>query len=448
MSKPIIVIGGGPAGIEAARAAASAGGQVILVSEGPVGGRAGWHSLLPSKVWLTAADTAGLGAELPTLVQGGKGQSDSGAIVAEIQAVKERWNTQQEQQLKSLGVEIVNGLGSFEAANQVVVKDDKEQVVSRLQGETVIVATGSAPIFPPNLRPDGERVLAPRFASKLDPLPESVVVIGAGATGCEFTYLFNRLGVKVTWIVDPYGVLPVFAPEAGQLLAEVLVKREVQMVRDQFAERIEPTAAGVTVVTSAGESYSAEMAFVAIGRRPDLNRLNLKAAGLTLEAGQAPPVDQFCRTSIPGLYAVGDAAGPPMVANRAMAQARVAGLHAAGVTPPPFRSETVIAAIYTEPQVAQVGTVAGEDIAKAQVPFNAALKTHLLPEQEGFLSLAYDSNRRVVGGVTVGAYAADLLAPVALAIQLEAELADLASLYGAHPTMSELVFMAARLGGG
>jgi dihydrolipoamide dehydrogenase len=128
-----------------------------------------------------------------------------------------------------------------------------------------------------------------------------------------------------------------------------------------------------------------------------------------------------------------------------MAQARVAGLHAAGADPAPFRAESVVAAIYTEPQVAQVGTVNGEGIETVRVPFSAGLKTHLLPEPEGFVTLAYQAeSRRVVGGVAAGPHAADVLAPVALAIQLQATLGDLASLFGAHPTISELAFIAAR----
>jgi dihydrolipoamide dehydrogenase len=437
MTKKIIVIGGGSAGIEAAKTAARANSQVTLISEGPVGGRAGWHSLLPSKVWLTAADKAGL---LP-------GESDrpaTSATVTQIQAVKDSWNSRQMAELAAVGVEVINGLASFETANRLVVKNEAGEEVARVQGDSVIVTTGSVPFFPPNLKPHGKRVLAPRFASKLDPLPQSVVVIGAGATGSEFTYLFNRLGVEVTWIVDPYGILPAFAPAAGQLLGEMLASRGVKTVRDQFADKIEQKETGIEVVTSDGERYPAEMTFVAIGRKPDLARLNLEVAGLPVEAGQAPLVDEFGRTTVPGLYVVGDAAGPPMVANRAMAQARIAGLHAAGSGPAPFRPDTVIAAIYTEPQVAQVGVVADEGIETAEIPFDSALKTHLLPEPEGFVRLAYDRERRVVGGLAVGAHAADVLAPIALAIQLSASVDDLASLYAGHPTVSELAFMAAR----
>jgi pyruvate/2-oxoglutarate dehydrogenase complex dihydrolipoamide dehydrogenase (E3) component len=190
--------------------------------------------------------------------------------------------------------------------------------------------------------------------------------------------------------------------------------------------------------------YPAEMAFVAIGRKPDLTRLNLEAAGLSVETGQAPEVGGFGQSSVPGLYFVGDAAGPPMVANRAMAQARIAGLHAAGAKPASYRPDTVIAAIYTEPQVAQVGRVEGEQVETVQAPFVVILKTHLLPEDDGFVELAYDGDRCVVGGLAVGPHAADVLAPIALAIQMNATLDDLASLYGAHPTVSELAFVAAR----
>jgi dihydrolipoamide dehydrogenase len=127
-----------------------------------------------------------------------------------------------------------------------------------------------------------------------------------------------------------------------------------------------------------------------------------------------------------------------------MAQARIAGQHAAGARPTPYRPDTVIAAIYTEPQVAQVGVMAGEGVQTVQTPVNAGLKTHLLPEGEGFVELAYGADRRLVGGPAVGPHAADVLAPVALAIQLEAGLDDLAAVYGAHPTVSELAFIAAR----
>ncbi|MEJ2559478.1 MAG: FAD-dependent oxidoreductase [Anaerolineae bacterium] len=450
MSRYIVVIGGGPAGIEAARAAAAAGGHVILVSDEPVGGRAGWHSLLPSKVWLTAADTLGLLSEAPSLgvAVDGTIQADPSAIVDRTRAVKEAWTAQQAAGLKALGVELVAGVGSFEAADRVTVADGNGDVLTRLQADAVIIATGSVPRFPPEMKPDGQWVLAPRFASRLDSLPPDIVVVGGGATGSEFTYLFNRLGVKVTWIVAEQGVLPMFAPGAGRFLAEALVRRGVRLVQGQMAARIKREPDGVAVITTDGARYSASMAFVAIGRLPDLSRLNLGAAGLGPGPGGGLQPDSFGRTAVLTIYAVGDASGVPMLANRATAQAWIAGRHAAGVPTSPFRPETVIRAIYTEPQVAQVGVLDanGGAVEIVRLPFTSSLKAHLLPEGDGFLELAYNvSDRRVMGSVAVGAHVADVLASVALAIQMELSLDDLATMYAAHPTLSELAFMAARL---
>lgn len=446
MSKHIVIIGGGPAGVQAATAAATAGASVTVVSDSPVGGRSGWHSLLPSKVWLTAADTFGLLQDADTLglsLAGEKRPNPEG-ILARITAVKDSWNGQLAAQLKSLGVEVVSGVGAFASPTEIVVNQTNGETVTHLHPDAVIIAGGSVPFFPEKLRPDGRRVLAPRFASHLAALPASMAVIGAGATGTEFTYLFNRLGVAVTWIVDQFGILPAFDRAVGEFIGPLMAGRGVTLVRDQLADRIERSEKGVMVVLSNGQKIEAEMAFVAIGRFADLNRLNLSAAGLSVEKGKAPGVDGFGQTSVAGIYAVGDAAGVPMLANRAMAQAWVAGKHAAGTDVAPFRAETVVHAIYSEPQVAQVGVLHSEGIRRVTLPFFETLKSHLAPEGEGFITLAFDGNRHVTGGLAVGLHAADVLAPIALAIQVGASLNDLAAVFPAHPTLSELAFMAAR----
>jgi pyruvate/2-oxoglutarate dehydrogenase complex dihydrolipoamide dehydrogenase (E3) component len=447
MTKQIMVIGGGPAGIEAARAAATAGATVTLVSDSPVGGRAGWHSLLPSKVWLTAADTAGTVSEAGELgVTTASGLADAGAIVKRIQYVMDTWNMQQAEALKTLGVEIITGVGSFVSPGEIRVTNADGETVTLRQPDAVIVAGGSVPFFPEKLRPDGKRVLAPRFASKMDKLPASVVVIGAGATGSESVYMFNRLGVDVTWIVDEFGVLPTFAAPAGAFLAEVLAGRGVNIVTGLLADHIDRDDNDMTVVLSDGSQHRAEMAFVAIGRFPDISRFGLEAAGLAIAPKKAPSVDEYGRSAVESVYLVGDAAGAPMLANRAMAQAWVAGKHAAGATVVPFRADSVVHAIYSEPQVAQVGIVEGDGLQRVRVDYSEGLKLHLAPNAEGFVTLAFDTSRRITGAVAVGMHAADVLAPVAVAVHMAATLDDIAPIFAAHPTLSELAFIAARLG--
>ena len=420
--KKIVVIGGGPAGIEAAKAAAKAGGEVTVVSNAPIGGRAGWHSLLPSKVWLTAVDETA--------------PVDPAAVVAQIKTVKESWNGQQQAELEQLGVAVLRGTAVFSDPHTVTISNDDGE--SSLTADAFIVAAGSVPVFPPKMRPNGKNVLAPRFASALDSLPESVVVVGGGVTGTEFTYLFNRLGVDVTWVVDEAGVLPEFDADAGQLLTAELTARGVRLVHGHRATHIDQISGGVSVATANGQTHLAAVAFLAIGRKPDVAGLNLEATGAEMP---------------PHIYLVGDAAGAPMVANRAMAQARVAAQQAAGqtATATPLNADTsfnknrVITAVYSEPQVAQIGQLSGDGIETVRVAYRASLKGHLLPPDEAFVKLAYGGeNGRLTGAVAVGHQAADLLAPVMVAIHAGMTVQAFATLYAAHPTLSELTFAAAR----
>lgn len=443
MNKKIIVIGGGPAGMEAARAAVKAGARVTMVSNAPLGGRAGWHSLLPSKVWLTAADIQGVIKALPRMGYSSEEPLllTGGVMPNRIKAIKEAWNGRATQELSELGVKVMRGTAAFQSPTAILVKKGDDDPGQMMSADAFIVASGSVPIFPSQMRPDGQKVIAPRFASALDALPPSMVVVGGGATGSEFAYLFNRLGVDVTWIVDQFGVLPDFDPEAGQFLAQTLTKRGVNMVEGQMASQINQTEKGIEVVLADGSRHPAEKAFLAIGRKPDVDQLNLEAASVVLEKGTAA-IDGYGRTSNPHIYLVGDATGTPMIANKATAQAWIAGQHAAGGSPDPYRPETVIAAIYTEPQVAQVGSLAGSAV---KLPYAANMKAHLLPEGDGFVKLAYDGeNGRILGGAAAGPHAADVLAPVAVAVQAEMNSHQFGALYGAHPTITELAFAAAR----
>jgi dihydrolipoamide dehydrogenase len=405
--------------------------------------------LTPSKVWLTAADTVGLLSGAPALGAEVDGSSrlDPAVVLARIRTVTNAWNAAAESELQSLGVRVLTGVASFESASGLKVVDDGGASVAQLQGDAIIVAAGSVPRFPVEMRPDGKRVLAPRFASRLEALPADIVVVGGGATGSEFAYLFSRLGVQVTWVVSPRGVLPMFAPVAGRFLADAMTRRGAELVIGPRANRIDHVADGIVVGTETGERYEASMAFLAVGRRPDVGRLNFGAADLQPGPSGELQTDPFGRTSVPCIYAVGDVTGTPMLANQAMAQAWVAGRHAAGAPTPPYRPEAVVNAVYTEPQVAQVGAVdrQARDAEKVRVPFTASLKAHLLAESEGFVEVYYNARAGgVLGGIAAGPHAADVLAPIAVAIQLGATIEDLAATGGASPTISELAFLAAR----
>ena len=445
MTKKIVIIGGGPAGIEAAKAAKREGADVTIVSNAPIGGRAGWHSLLPSKVWLTVADTLGvfheadaLGVSHPPIVE--PAPTD---VLARLKQIKTAWNEQQQQALHDLDVEILTGTAVFNSPNSIELRDKEGNPTSEIEADAFIITTGSVPIFPPAMKPNGKGIIAPRFASALKKLPKTVVVVGGGATGSEFAYLFCGLGLEVTWIVEQKGVLPDFDSAAGQFLADALVKQGVKLVHGDRATDIEDMGDFVQVTLADGSKRKAEMAFLAIGRKPDVGNLNLEAAGLPVKNGTVA-VDEYGRSTNPNIYLAGDVTGSPMIANRAMAQAWVAGQHAAGGIVEAYDAETVVSAIYTEPQVAQIGELSGPSIKTTRVSYAEGMKGHLLPE-DGFVKVGYDGeNGRITGAVAVGPHAADVLAPVMVAIKAKMTLDDFGNLYGAHPTMSELAFMAAR----
>ncbi len=430
MSKEIVVIGGGPAGIEAAREAAKLGLAVILISAGPVGGRAGWHSLLPSKVWLAAADE-----------EVKPGAED---ILARLAQIKQDWNEQARAELDALGVMVLPGTAVFDGPNSIQVHDNEGKVVAAFAGVPLVVASGSVPVFPPGLKPDGKRVIAPRLLSKLAALPSSMLVIGAGATGCEAAYLFNALGAEVTWIVDQFGILPQFSGAAGEALGAALDEQGVRIVSGQMVQTVARDEDKVTAVLEDGSRHEAEMAFVAVGRRRDWDGLNLAAAGIEVDGGAA--VDAYGRSVDPLVYLVGDVDGTVMTANKAQAQGRTAARMIAGVDAAPFSLQTLIQPVYTEPQVAQVGDMTGgSDVIRARVPFSESLKSHLMAEGAGFLELAYNKkDGRVLGAVAVGPHAADALSPIAVAIKLGGRVGDLADIYAAYPSVSELAFIAAR----
>jgi pyruvate/2-oxoglutarate dehydrogenase complex dihydrolipoamide dehydrogenase (E3) component len=443
MFEELVIIGGGPAGIEAAREAAKSDLNVTLVSAGKIGGRAGWHSLLPSKVWLAAAESA---QELAGKTGGASSFWEPASIVARIAQVKEAWNGATEAELIDAGVQVVYGMASFVSPEEVVVKDGENNVSASYSGAPIIIATGSVPFFPPGLKPDGRRVIAPRLLSKLSKLSSSMLVVGAGATGCEAAYLFNALGVDVTWIVDQYGILPLFQEQAGEALGDALSEQGVSIVAGQMVETLERGEDSVKAVLMDGERIEAEMAFVAVGRRPDWSALDLAAAGLEPDAGGRIAVDAYGRSVNPLVYFAGDSDGGIMTANKAHAQGRIAARSIAGLDVDPFMTKTLVQPVYTSPQVAQVGDMdAAEGLSFTRVHFKETLKSYLLQEGDGFLDLAYrEADGRVLGAVAVGAHAADILSPVAAAIKLEGNIEDMAALFAGYPSLSELSFIAAR----
>jgi NAD(P)H dehydrogenase (quinone) len=436
--KQILVIGGGPAGVAAALAASVAGCSVTLVSDGLPGGRAALQTLLPSKLWLSAGEQTLPAVGFPA------------GLSARYDQVVGAWQRQLLDDLERAGVELCLGTASFLSPHEVQIVPPEGGYADPLSADKVILATGAVPYTPPGLQPDGERIFSPHLIWRLAEIPPSMVVIGAGGPATEYVDAFSRLGVKITWITGPVNVLSAFPPDAGRVIARVMERRGVRMITGLMARQFEHSGAGVKVTTADNAIHEAAAGFVAIGLRPDFERLNLAAAGLRAGSSGGLAIDPFGRTAVDHIYLAGDAASP-LSANISMAQGRLAGLHAAGLTVEPLHLENAVMAIYTNPQVAVVGRLSdrSETLQKVRIPFHTCLRAHLLSSGEeaelDFLEIAYDRQRRITGALAVCPEAAEVLMPLAVAVCAGLTLDILSSVIPAHPTFTELAVLAARL---
>ncbi len=444
MNKRIVVIGGGPAGVEAASTASHYTDPVTIVSDRPVGA---WHQLLPSRVWLTAVDNlyttlgpfASATSGLPD-----RSQFDLAEVRAHADRIATRWSAQQARKLQDLGVRTITGKASFQSPGQLTIASDSEGDIT-IEADAFIVAAGSTPFVPPPLAPDGRRVFSPGTAHEMPNLPATMIVIGDGPTGFEFVHIFSALNIDVTWLVLPGGPSCAIAPDADPFLVDMLQRKGVRILPGEPVVELERYDERVAAVKPNGTRYEAEMAFVTIGNQPNVAPLNLKAAGVQVDARGSVRADGYGQTNIEGIYVAGDAR-KVRAGSVSMAHARVAALHATGQKTEPYDETCMVIPFLSNPQVAQVGVLSADDdsIQSVEVPMQSGLKTHISGHTEGFIKLAWNRNRQVVGGLAVGYQAADALAPVAVAIRTEAMIETLASLYGPHPAMSELPFMAAR----
>jgi dihydrolipoamide dehydrogenase len=446
----MLVIGSGPAGITAALEAAELGSEVTLIGAEPVGGRANWHSLLPSKVLLTAADHLEEADHHSALGLAGTAPEPELPILrARVTDEAERWSQHQHERLKQRGVTVVTGNARFldEHHIQLVKQGDIGEI---LELDHAIVATGSVPVFLPDIKPDGQRILAPRLVATLESWPEHLIVIGGGVTGAEFAYFFRRMDAQVTWVTDLDSMLPRCDTDLTSALEDACAMRGIAMVKSSPVQAVRAAGERVVLALGDGRTLEGSHAFIAMGRKPDLENLGLEAAGLAYTSAGIT-VDKFGRTTQPHIYAAGDATGPPFVANRGQAQARVGARHALAAPTAAFRPETVIEAIYTSPQVAQVGlteataTAAGLNFEVHRTTYDQALKPRLAATSEGFVKVLVDpEGGRILGGACFGDRAAEVLSSVCVAIAGGMTRTHLCALFLAHPTLGELVTVASR----
>jgi len=450
-----VVIGGGPAGNQAASRAASLGAHVTLVERDIVGGAANLWDCIPSKAMIATAGALSFSRRMGGLgfsPNGSPSQVDYEALHDRIGEISSRLQASTERLLASLGVRTVRGearlLGPHTVAFTRAAGEEEE-----LKADAVVVSTGSRPRVPDWAVPDGDRVLTTRQAYPPPELPEHLVVVGSGVTGVEFVHMFSSLGSKVSLIVSRQHVLPHKDAEVAAALEDELLRRGVHLFKGARAESLEHTKEGVAVHCDDGRVVRGSHVLLAIGSVPNSDHLGLERAGVEVDKWGYIPINHHCETNVPHIYAAGDVSGKLPLSSVAAMQGRKVAEHLMGLHTLEHRHidyDKAASAIFTEPEIADVGLAeaeafaTGRKIRVTKVPFGASARALINDDPRGFVKIISDPATGVVlGGCVVGSQASELISVIALAVTAGLKVRDIVDSCLVHPSLSEALAEAA-----
>ena len=444
-----IVIGSGPGGYVAAIRAAQLGMKTAVVEKDAVGGRCLNYACIPAKAVLRVADVLSEVEHSKSFGIKVKGTSVDFAGVTKHRAKVIKTLTGGVSGLfKKNKIDLIEGHGSVTDDGNVRVGGQFDG--TEIQAGKVILATGSVarPVLDLKF---GGRVLDTAAAWLLEELPARLAVIGAGASGTEVASAYGRLGTEVVLLEALPGILPLEDDEIAKAAAREIAKQNVSIVTGAKVESVEVTDDGVTVAWDGDKSERFDYLCIAAGRGADVEGLGLDEAGIeTTDHGQVK-VDETMRTSLDGVYAIGDLVPGPALAHKASDEGVIAVEDAAGLETHPIEYEFVPAATFCSPQVASFGLTekaareAGHDVVVGKVPISSVGAPTVYGERGGMIKIVGDKKYgELLGGHIVAAKASELIAELVTARELEGGFSELAHQIHPHPTFSEAVQEAAR----
>ncbi|MFZ2174133.1 MAG: NAD(P)H-quinone dehydrogenase, partial [Rhodococcus sp. (in: high G+C Gram-positive bacteria)] len=320
-----------------------------------------------------------------------------------------------------------------------------------LDADVVLIATGARPRIISGAEPDGERILTWRHLYDLDELPSHLVVVGSGVTGAEFVSAYTEMGVKVTLVSSRDRVLPGEDADAALVLEDVLAERGVELVKHARADAVKRTEDGVVVVLADGRTVEGSHALMTVGSVPNTSGLGLEKVGIELDRGGYLRVDRVSRTTVSGIYAAGDCTGLLPLASVAAMQGRIAMYHALGEGVSPIKLKTVASAVFTRPEIATVGVSQaaidnGEVPARTvMLPLNTNARAKMSGLRRGFVKIfCRPATGVVIGGVVVAPNGSELILPLAMAVQNNLSVNDLAQTFSVYPSLTGSITEAAR----
>ncbi len=459
MATRIVILGGGPAGYEAALVAAARDAQVTVVDRDGIGGAAVLADCVPSKTFIAST---GLRTELRRAPHLGFDIDIDDAKISlpeihhRVKTLAAAQSADVTEQLLTMGVEAIAGKGELVDATPGLARHcikvtAQDGSTSEHDADVVLVATGASPRILPSARPDDELILTWRQLYDLGSLPDHLIVVGSRVTGAEFVSAYTELGVAVTVVASRDRVLPYEDADAAAVLEESFAERGVKLVKNARAGSVTRTDSRVVVTMTDGRTVAGSHALMTIGSTPNTAGLGLQRVGIELGRGNYLRVDRVSRTSVPGIYAAGDCTGLLPLASVAAMQGRIAMYHALGEGVSPIRLRTVAATVFTRPEIAAVG-VPQTAIDDGSVPARAIMlplqtnsRAKMSELRHGFVKLfCRQATGVVIGGVVVAPIASELILPIAVAVQNRITVDELAQTLAVYPSLSGSITEAAR----
>jgi pyruvate/2-oxoglutarate dehydrogenase complex dihydrolipoamide dehydrogenase (E3) component len=459
----VVIVGGGPGGYEAALVAADLGAEVTVVNDEGLGGHCVLWDCVPSKTLLTSAQAFNTLETAPSLgvhFEGMPGQQvpryevDLPTIMRRVHDLALAQSEDITKRVLAAGVRVVLGRGRVVGPNTVEVRppgDGGGRDPERLEGDAILLATGSDPRRMDTAPTDGEVILSSQDVYRLRQVPEHLVVVGAGATGAEYTTAFLRFGAQVTFVCSRDRILPTQDEDAALVIEDVFERRGLRTLKNARAAKVERVGDRGVVHLEDGRTVEGSHVLLTIGQVPQTGGLGLEEMGVKTNERGAVVVDGVSRTSVPSIYAAGDVTSRQMLASVAAGQGRTAMWHLLGQAVAPLRWDAVVATIFTDPQIATVGlseqraAETGIEVEVDTLPLAGNARAKMSNRPDGFVKLlARPGSGTIAGGAVVASYASDLIAPISAACFNRLTASQLSQAFQTYPSFAGSIQECAR----
>ncbi|WP_374163460.1 dihydrolipoyl dehydrogenase [Arcticibacter sp. MXS-1] len=452
MNYDLIVIGSGPGGYVAAIRASQLGLKTAIVERESLGGICLNWGCIPTKALLKSAQVFEYikhASDYGINVQGG--EPDFNAVVKRSRGVADGMSKGIQFLMKKNKIDVIMGVAKIKKGGKVEVKGS-DGSVKEYTAKHTILATGARSRELPNLKQDGKKIIGYRQAMSLAEQPKSMIVVGSGAIGIEFAYFYKAMGTKVTVVEFMDRIVPVEDEEISKQLERSLKKIGIEILTNSTVESVDTSGTGckAQVKTAKGtETLEADIVLSAVGITPNIENIGLEEVDVKTDRGRVV-VDDFYKTNVEGVYAIGDIVKGQALAHVASAEGIICVEKIAGHHPEPLNYNNIPGCTYCTPEIASVGYTekaakeAGYEIKVGKFPFSASGKASAAGTKDGFVKVIFDAKYgEFLGAHMIGAGVTEMIAEVVVARKLETTGMEIIKSVHPHPTMSEAVMEAA-----